>query len=166
MKAPLLSWPTWLRYMLAALALALACPGCGDLTPQEKAQASVSAGAEVVAAFDEHAAERLTEATEAALADASSMEEWRDAARPWKRLTIALRATKSALLTAQAALNVWKATGDDAAFRAVAGCLVAQIELLYAAARGVDLNDRLRALGPLVGIAGAYTDGLCPEADR
>lgn len=36
MKAPLLNWPTWLRYALAVLALALACPGCGA-TPYERA---------------------------------------------------------------------------------------------------------------------------------
>lgn len=150
---------------LLLLAVTGVC-GCGDLTPPERAQAALTTGADVVVAFDAEAAERLTAATEEALREASSLAEWQGRTQPWKRLTIALSATKAALLTAQAAVNVWKATGDDASFRSVAGCLAAQLELLYDAARSVDLNDRLASLDTVVRLAAAYTDGLCPEGER
>jgi hypothetical protein len=145
--------------------LAGVCQGC-SLTPPEKAQATLTAGAETLDAFSDEAAERLTEHAEDLLREVSTMLEFREGMAGYDALVVAARSLKSALLTAQAAVNVWIATGDDAGWRSVAGCLATQVGVLFDAAQAVDMQDRLSSLRTVVQLAEAYTDGLCPEGAR
>lgn len=156
----LIGWPMVGRAAVALVALFLACPGCGDMTPPEKAQAVVSSGAEVVAAFDVEAAERYTEAAERFLVEVD-FDAWREAMRPWDRLEEALRGAKATLLAAQAAVNVWQATGDGSGFIHVAACLFAEIDLLMRAAATVGLEDELDKLRPVLTLGAAYAAGVC-----
>ena len=42
MRAPLLTWPMWLRALLAVAVLALSCPGCGSQAVRRHGQAAIA----------------------------------------------------------------------------------------------------------------------------
>ena len=145
--------------LLGAFVLAGALSACEPATPQERAQAALSTGAEVLKAFDEVSAKAYTQAAEQALAEAASFAEYSEAMEGWDRLEKALRGTKAGLLVLQAALNVWEATGDGTIFNHVAACFVSQARLLLDAGEQAGLE--VGNLRGVVQLAASYAAGVC-----
>lgn len=156
---------TLLALLVALSAVYGSLEACGPLTPQEAAQASISSGAEALNAVDEEAAERYTRAAEEALQEAASFDEWRESMEPWDRVEKALRATKAALMTLQAALNVWVATGDKETFLEAVPCFAAEADLLLEAATAAGFGEAVEKLRVVVEIGAAYGDGLCRRGE-
>ena len=151
--------------LLAAFAIAGTLSACDPVTPQERAQAAISTGAETLKSFDELAADEYTRAAEQALEEASSFAEWQEAMVPWDRLEKSLRATKASLMTLQAALNVWVATGDKQTFVAMLPCFAAEADLLLEAARAAGFGSAVAKLQVVVELGAAYGEGLCRRGE-
>lgn len=145
---------------IATLALLV---GCGS--PQSTARRVTYGVAVGVAEADRVSALAYTEAAEEALRVSSTLEEYRERMEPYDGLETALRTSKAALLTAESAIDVWDAGGEER-WLAAAGCLVAGLSNVVdaMAAAGVpvpvELTDAVTALrGIAEAICSEGTDG-------
>lgn len=137
--------------MRAALAL-VAFPLLFGCQPPEAAQASLSACAAALVAIDDVVAPAYAADHAEALEESSTREEYDSQMQAWNRIEDSMRITRQALLSAQDALDAWKASATEATFRAslpaLVGALRGLLDLLMVAR--VDVPEELHEAISLV----------------
>jgi hypothetical protein len=96
--------------------------------------------AEAVAAADQAVAVEYTAAHQRAMDEAATLGSYRQRMERWNRAEEALRAAKGALLTLDAAVDAWEATGSPNGFRSAAACGVTALRELVAVLEVVHVN--------------------------
>ena len=145
----------------ALLALALYLSGCGGAP--RAARAALDGTARVLAQTDIIVAHEYTLAAAEALAEAESLEVYRQAMQPWDGVERGLRAAMVSLLTMEVALDAWDAGDEGEQWLSVVPCAVRAFahlaELLTIA--GVRVPDEL---AEVIGTLSTLVGGSCVEA--
>lgn len=139
---------------LAALFVAMLLASCASA--QDPLRRTLAASAIGLREADAITAEAYTAAAARALQGAEDLGEYREIMRPWDGAEQALRLTRGALLTAEAALDAWEAGGRER-WPEVAACALSAVAELVATldGLGVDAPAELRdAVALFEGIAG------------
>lgn len=137
----------------------LVAAGCGGVP--DGLQQGVSVAAQAVSAADREAADRYAEAADRARQEAQTLAEYHARMQTLDGIERALRVARSAVLSAQAAIDAWDAGDDGAQWGLVASCLAGALGNLATAflAAGIDAPG---ALADAIGLARAW-GGSCHE---
>lgn len=127
--------------------------GCAE-TPMGRARTVISVSAQAVVAVDRTMAPRYAEVAASGT---------RDQQRRWNAAVSSLLLTRSALLTAEAALDAIDA-GGDGEIRGVMACVVQAVERLVEALPTIDVEVP-EAVTLVLGLLGAYA-GDCAPVDH
>lgn len=114
-----------LLLLLLPLSLLTGCP------PPQAAQTSLTTCAHALVAVDDVVAPAYATAHAEALEESETREEYDAAMATWNGVEDAMRITRQALLSAQDALNAWRASATEATFKAALPALLGALRGLF-----------------------------------
>lgn len=140
---------------LFALILLASCDG-----PPPALRRGVAALATGVDAVDGPAAEAYTDAHVQALEASATLEAYVEAMRPWNVLEEGVRASATALLALDAALDAWTA-GGNLQWLQLAACAVRSLRELVSAAEAVGFDELPADMISAIDLLATFAGGVC-----